>query len=209
MKAIAVTPGKRNSIHLEKIPEPVAAPLPSRTSCSPMITVTVRRGSRELQARVTPMPDLRLRKVFTRLVIAILALAALGGATAQSDLAAASRPSVTVESSSYGRILFDKRGFVLYGFTRDARGRSRCSGACAKAWPPYIVKSRPRPGKGVVGGRLRVIRRAGGQLQVTYFGRPLYYYVGDRKPGQILCQNVTEFGGVWRVVRPTGRLVGG
>jgi predicted lipoprotein with Yx(FWY)xxD motif len=53
-----------------------------------------------------------------------------------------------------------------------------------------------------------VIRRSGGRLQATYFGRPLYYYVGDRRPGQILCQNVTEFGGVWRVVRPTGRLVG-
>jgi predicted lipoprotein with Yx(FWY)xxD motif len=154
------------------------------------------------------MRDLRLTRVLTRLVIAILALAALAGVTAQADMAAASRPSVTVKSSSYGRILFDQRGFVLYGFTRDARGESRCTGACAKAWPPYIVKSRPRPGKGVVGARLGTVRRAGGRPQVTYFGRPLYYYVGDKKPGQILCQNVTEYGGVWRVVRATGRLVG-
>lgn len=144
-----------------------------------------------------------------RLVIAILALAAFAGATAEGDMAATSRPGVTVKSSSYGRILFDNRGFVLYGFTRDARNKSRCSGACAKAWPPYIVKSRPRAGKGVVGARLGTVRRASGRLQVTYFGRPLYYYIGDKKPGQILCQNVNEFGGVWRVVRPTGRLVRG
>ncbi len=32
-------------------------------------------------------------------------------------------------------------------------------------------------------------------------------YVDDRKPGQILCQNVDEFGGLWLVVRPSGRLV--
>jgi hypothetical protein len=32
--------------------------------------------------------------------------------------------------------------------------------------------------------------------------------IGDRKPGQILCQNVKEFGGVWRVVRPDGSLLG-
>ena len=50
--------------------------------------------------------------------------------------------------------------------------------------------------------------RHDGSRQATYAGRPLYYYVGDRKPGQILCQNVTEFGGVWRVVRASGRLVG-
>jgi predicted lipoprotein with Yx(FWY)xxD motif len=45
-------------------------------------------------------------------------------------------------------------------------------------------------------------------LQATYAGRPLYYYVGDRKPGQILCQGVREYGGRWRVVRPTGIPVG-
>jgi predicted lipoprotein with Yx(FWY)xxD motif len=42
---------------------------------------------------------------------------------------------------------------------------------------------------------------------VTYAGKPLYYYVGDRKPGQVLCQNVPEFGGTWRVVRADGTLV--
>jgi predicted lipoprotein with Yx(FWY)xxD motif len=122
---------------------------------------------------------------------------------------AGSRSSVVVKRSSFGRILFDGRGFVLYGFTRDARGRSRCTGACAKAWPPYLVRSRPRAGEGVARTRLGTIRRPNGRLQATYFGRPLYYYVGDKRPGQILCQNVPEFGGIWRVVRPTGRLVGG
>jgi predicted lipoprotein with Yx(FWY)xxD motif len=146
--------------------------------------------------------------VLSRLVIAVLAVAALAGATAGSDLAAGSRPSVVVKRSSYGRILFDGRGFVLYGFTRDPRRSSRCTGACARAWPPYTVKLRPRAGRGVLAAHLGTIRRPGGRRQVTYFGRPLYYYVGDKKPGLILCQNVTEFGGVWRVVRPNGRLVG-
>jgi predicted lipoprotein with Yx(FWY)xxD motif len=147
--------------------------------------------------------------VAARLITATVAAALLAGVFAGSDMAAGSKASVTVRASSYGRILFDGRGFVLYGFTRDQRGKSACSDACAKAWPPFIVKSRPRAGKGVLGGHIGVIRRSGGRLQATYFGWPLYYYVGDRKPGQILCQDVTEFGGVWRVVRPTGRLVGG
>jgi predicted lipoprotein with Yx(FWY)xxD motif len=109
-------------------------------------------------------------------------------------------PAVTVHNSAYGRIVFDGRGYVLYAFTRDGHGPSRCYGACAKAWPPYIVKTRPS------GAHLGVVRRRSGALQLTYAGRPLYYYVGDRKPGQILCQNVSEYGGRWLVVGPDGTL---
>ena len=42
---------------------------------------------------------------------------------------------------------------------------------------------------------------------MTYNGWPLYYYVHETKPGQILCQNVEEFGGLWLVVKPSGKLV--
>jgi len=123
-------------------------------------------------------------------------------------LAPSGHGGVAAKPSAYGKILFDGRGYVLYGFTRDARGRSTCTGACAKAWPPYLVKARPPAGAGVSARRLGTIRRRDGSLQATYAGRPLYYYVGDRKPGQILCQNVLEYGGFWRVLRPSGALVG-
>jgi len=122
-------------------------------------------------------------------------------------LAPSSHASVAARESAYGKILFDGRGFVLYAFTRDAHGRSACSGACAKAWPPYLVKARPRAGAGIVARRLGTTRRADGSLQATYAGHPLYYYVGDRRPGQILCQNVSEFGGDWLVLSPGGGYV--
>jgi predicted lipoprotein with Yx(FWY)xxD motif len=146
----------------------------------------------------------------TRRISTLLALVTLAGLVATPSTAAAdtARAAVTVRSSSYGRILFDGRGFVLYAFTHDPRQRSACSGACAKAWPPFIVKARPRAGVGVARIRVGTIRRPDGRLQASYGGRALYYYVGDKRPGQILCQNVAEFGGVWRVLRPTGRLVG-
>jgi predicted lipoprotein with Yx(FWY)xxD motif len=147
-----------------------------------------------------------LKAVRIRLGAAALACTVL--AMAAPAAAHTPRATLTVKTSSFGRVLFDGRGYVLYAFTRDAHGRSACSRACARAWPPYIVKARLRAGAGVTALRIGTTKRADGSVQVTYAGRPLYYYVGDRRPGQILCQNVTEFGGVWRVVRASGRLVG-
>jgi len=144
------------------------------------------------------------RRLLLSVVLALSAAAASSGALASTQ---GPRSTLTVGGSAYGRILFDGRGFALYGFTRDPRGKSVCAGACAKAWPPYVVKARPRAAAGVSARLLGATRRANGAVQVTYAGRPLYYYVGDRKPAQVLCQNVSEFGGIWRVIRPTGALV--
>jgi predicted lipoprotein with Yx(FWY)xxD motif len=138
-----------------------------------------------------------------RILALIIALAAFG-AVAPSAMDASPRNTVAVGNSAYGRVLFDGRGFALYAFTHDRAGRSTCSGACAKAWPPYIVHGAVRAGASTRSSLIATARRADGMRQVTYAGRPLYYYVGDRKPGQILCQNVREFGGLWLVMRGDG-----
>ena len=133
------------------------------------------------------------------LLLSLAATFAVGGPSTSA--------SVTVRSSDYGRILFDGRGKALYAFGRDSRARSRCSGECARRWPPFVVTRKPRAAAGVKAALIGTIRRSDGKLQVTYGKRPLYFYVGDRQPGQVLCQNVTEFGGLWLVVRPSGALV--
>jgi predicted lipoprotein with Yx(FWY)xxD motif len=141
-----------------------------------------------------------------RAVVLIVAVAA-SLAFATSPLAAQqARPTLTAHSSKFGKVLFDGRGFVLYAFTKDTR-RSACSGACAAAWPPYIVRGSLKAGAGVKASLLGTVRRANGARQLTYAGKPLYYYVNDKRPGQILCQNASEFGGLWLVVRPSGQVV--
>jgi predicted lipoprotein with Yx(FWY)xxD motif len=143
------------------------------------------------------------------LVLAVaVGLAVSGGALARADASAAkSSATLTARSSNYGSILFDGRGQALYAFTRDRRGgASRCYGACAKAWPVYFSKGRLAAGRGVKQGLIGTTRRRDGRLQVTYDGRPLYYYQGDAV-GQVKCQGVAEFGGTWLVVRPSGKLV--
>ena len=122
--------------------------------------------------------------------------------------AAAARGSVvTAQQSRFGTVLFDGRGYVLYLFTRE-RGRTpACYGACAKAWPPFLTSGPPRGGAGARGSLVGSTRRRDGRRQVTYRGHPLYDYVGDRNPGDILCQDVVEFGGRWLVVGPAGAAV--
>jgi predicted lipoprotein with Yx(FWY)xxD motif len=144
------------------------------------------------------------------LVLAILVVVAatFAAGSGMASGAARSQATLTVRSSQYGSILFDGRGRALYAFTRDRRGgTSRCYGACAQKWPVYFAGSRLLAGKGVKKSLIGTTKRRDGRRQVTYNGRPLYYYSGDKSAGQVLCQNVAEFGGTWLVVRPGGTLV--
>jgi predicted lipoprotein with Yx(FWY)xxD motif len=115
--------------------------------------------------------------------------------------------SLKVMNSRYGRMLFDARGRALYLFTRERTSRSRCYGDCASAWPPFLTRGKPRARSGVKSTLLGTTRRLNGRMQVTYRGHPLYYYVDDREPGQVLCQDVVEFGGTWLVVSPSGEAI--
>jgi predicted lipoprotein with Yx(FWY)xxD motif len=117
--------------------------------------------------------------------------------------------TVKTAASRYGMILVDRKGRTLYLFTRDPAGRTRCYGACARAWPPYTVTARGTSGPGARARLIGLVRRSDGSRQLTYNGHPLYYYVGDRLPGQILCQDVEEYGGHWWVVSPAGTAVTG
>jgi predicted lipoprotein with Yx(FWY)xxD motif len=141
------------------------------------------------------MVILRATLIATLVVLASAVLAA-------TTMAAA--PTVAVHHSRYGPILTDGAGRTLYLFTRERSARSRCYGACATAWPPLIARGRVRAGRGAHRSLLGTTRRRDGSRQLTYRGHPLYYYVGERRAGQILCQNVTEFGGTWLVVSPRG-----
>jgi predicted lipoprotein with Yx(FWY)xxD motif len=115
--------------------------------------------------------------------------------------------TVKVVSSQFGPIVADSRGQALYLFGRESSSQSRCYGACAQRWPPAITKAgKLHAGSGAGGALLSTTRRRDGRLQLTYAGHPLYYYDAD-SPGHVLCQGVSEFGGLWLVVTPSGKPV--
>jgi predicted lipoprotein with Yx(FWY)xxD motif len=112
-------------------------------------------------------------------------------------------PRLTLRDSQFGPVLFDGRNRALYLFTRDPRTKTRCYGACAAAWPPFYAKGRPRAGRGVDRSLLSTIERRDGRRQVTYKGQALYFYVDDPR-GQVLCNDIIEFGGTWYAVDAKG-----
>jgi secreted repeat protein with Y-X4-D motif len=70
-------------------------------------------------------------------------------------------------------------------------------------------------GRGNVGGSgirpsmLRTTARSDGHPEVTYNGHPLYFFRGDKMPGDTNGQGVNAFGGGWFALSPAGDQVSG
>jgi predicted lipoprotein with Yx(FWY)xxD motif len=110
---------------------------------------------------------------------------------------------ILAAGSDFGTMLFDARRQAIYVFELDSRNTTECYGECAEAWPPVFTKGKPVAGKGVDAGLLGTIERRDGRRQVTYAGKPLYYYAHEGR-GEVRCHNVNLNGGFWWVVGPDG-----
>src|SRR3977135_1002115 len=150
---------------------------------------------------------------------AVIPLAALPVATAASAAitspathgapatASVAKSTVEVRGTHLGKILVDSRGHTLYLFKKDSGGRSACSGACAKFWPPLRASGKPTAGRGVSASKLGTIRRSDGKPQVTYKGHPLSTFWQDTKAGQTNGQGLTAFGASWFTLSPAGNQI--
>ena len=113
---------------------------------------------------------------------------------------------VKVASSQFGDIIFDADDQAIYLFDKETTSEPDCYGDCAAAWPPVLTEGKPVAGNGADAKLLGTTKRDDGSTQVTYNGHPLYYYAHEG-PGQVLCHNVEEFGGLWLVITPGGDAV--
>jgi predicted lipoprotein with Yx(FWY)xxD motif len=127
-----------------------------------------------------------MRKLALLLVPALVVLAA-AVAFAQGS------PTVkTRQDPKLGTFLTDGTGKTLYVFTKDAPGKSTCTGDCAKEWPPFTAPD-PLTLPAGVGGKLDRIARDDGTMQVAYDGMPLYYFDEDKQPGDVTGQGKDGF----------------
>jgi len=135
--------------------------------------------------------------------VAVAAATLAAGASAAGGAA-----TLSVRASAYGNILVGPGGLVVYMYGPDRPSKSRCYGACAKAWHPLLANGRPLARPGVRANLLGTTTRRDGTVQVTYNGHPLYF---DNMPGEshaageIGCQHLDINGGIWLIMKPNGQ----
>ena len=139
-------------------------------------------------------------------VVAALSLAVLGAAFAAGG-SASRGAAVATARTGLGRVVVDGRGHTLYLFEKDKRGRSACSGTCATYWPPLLTHGEPVAAGGARQSLLGTIRRSDGTRQVTYAGHPLYRFALDARRGQTKGEGLTDFGGGWYALAPSGKKI--
>jgi predicted lipoprotein with Yx(FWY)xxD motif len=131
----------------------------------------------------------------TKVALAALAVLAISGSTAvAANEAMRPRLVTTIQDKALGQVLTTSNKQAIYVWNSEPKGKIRCTGACAKAWPPVLVK------KGVVvpmhyagiKGDFGTLRRPDGSRQLTLDRRALYTYAHE-KPGQVLCNDVDNW----------------
>jgi predicted lipoprotein with Yx(FWY)xxD motif len=138
---------------------------------------------------------MRFRSVLPISSLAFLLMVGVGIAEAGAATTKASVTVKTAHSGKYGTLLVSSSGFALYQLATEKKGTIKCTGACAKAWPPLLITggAKPKAGAGVAQAKLGTIKRPDSGTQVTYSGKALYRFASDTKPGAVTGQNVAGF----------------
>ncbi len=131
------------------------------------------------------------------LALLTLALAALvvGSASAATR---ATAPAIRYVDDEFGPVLATRSKQALYYWTAENDFKIHCKGACARLWPPLVLRSGAAVQAHVAGikGTFGTIKRPDGRRQVTFNRRPVYTYVHEG-PTEVRCNDV----GGWFVVR--------
>ena len=168
--------------------------------------------------------------VIVAAAIVVVVLAVTGGSTKKNAAPSAATPApagatsaygtpaaragagragtiVQAHTSSLGRLLTDGNGRALYLFEADKPNVSKLSAAGLSIWPPLAATGKPQATSGALAAKIGTITGADGKPQVSYDRHPLYYYVGDTKPGQTSGQGLNQFGAEWYVLAPSGNKI--
>lgn len=103
--------------------------------------------------------------------------------------AAVLTPVVAVAEGSAGtQILTDSGGYTLYTFKDDvpSSGVSQCGSQCPDTWTPFVEAAGFTPQTPGLPGRLGSFSAGNSRSRhLMYKGKPLYFYSGDKNPGDV------------------------
>jgi predicted lipoprotein with Yx(FWY)xxD motif len=109
-------------------------------------------------------------------------------------------------TTKLGPIAVNAEGLTVYLSVLDSTDppRSVCrSKVCLTAWKPvYVGKGGLTAGAGVDQAKLGKLVRPDGDVQATLGGWPLYLFIKDKAPGDVLGEGVK---GTWHALSPAGK----
>jgi predicted lipoprotein with Yx(FWY)xxD motif len=180
---MALVPGRS---HSTDVPGPRQSGfLPTSSTCA---TVFVVLGS-------------HLKRIGLGAVVALGLTASLASATSSTVL-------TTTSKLNHGNVVVNSSHLALYGFSKDSKTSSACTGTCTQTWMPVLTKGTVvQSGSGLSQKLVAKIKLPNGTYQATYGGHPLYRYVGDMKVGQKNGAGKKQFSGTWYLVSKTGKFV--
>ncbi len=113
------------------------------------------------------------------------------------------KPDYTVmisQQSGAGTFLTDGTGRTLYFFSKDTSGISSCTGTCLAKWPAFAGSPLVAPSI-LKASDFSTGNRSDGINQSLYMGKPLYYFSGDKLPGDMTGNG---YNNLWYVANITG-----
>src|SRR5215207_8486949 len=144
----------------------------------------------------------------SRFALGLTALAMLGASSIAAAQDYGEAKLAMNAKEPFGEYLTDQGGRALYMFEEDQENQSNCYETCAEVWPPLVAKGEAIEVKDVDKSLVGLIERKDGLMQVTYSGKPLYYYTKDRgQSGSTKGHDVHDEFGEWYLVAPSGKKV--
>ncbi|MGC4026478.1 MAG: hypothetical protein QM744_15845 [Mesorhizobium sp.] len=105
----------------------------------------------------------------------------------------AAEPAKVAEAGG-AKVYTDAKGMTLYTFDKDAAGKTNCYDKCAVNWPPFAAAADAKSD-----GEWTVVERKDGSKMWAYEDKPLYTFIGDKKPGDTAGDGKM---GVWHIAKP-------
>ena len=130
-------------------------------------------------------------------LLTALTISAIAASAAIAAPASSMKPAIETKSN-IGTVIATpmKLGIYYWNVEKKAGGKIKCTGSCAKMWPPvYVTGSVPKHVTGVM-ATFGTVKR-GMKHQLTVNGLPAYTYSGDTA-GVVKCNGVNG----WYVVKP-------
>ncbi|MGC8790320.1 MAG: COG4315 family predicted lipoprotein [Desulfurella sp.] len=100
-----------------------------------------------------------------------------------------------------GTYLAGPTGMTLYYLENETDNNIKCKNeVCLSKWPIFYEKELSIP-RMLKSKDFKVFKRPDGKLQISYDNKPLYYFEGDKKPGDTFGNNLKTPVGIWHIIK--------